>query len=253
MQSTNWTRSTQHTRIITLGSHSSVVLPHSLFRSSTLLILPLTVFGSVSTNSIYKYDSRNLNIRYTVHRPLKVLISLMLKIAAVTTERFLKRLQFRYNVNQRTTGPVSLNWVLRICWIRTNLGIHEHSMMYKLSPLQKHQETNIWPCHKNGQGQPRVIIWKKPQGMGIQPLGTNSGSILKLLLFLSFLYQFQKDPFCLIILYAYSPRARGDNPWGQCFWWKQKGLITLITGWLFQKIALPSDFMHIFSWFYTCI
>ena len=47
------------------------------------------------------------------------------------------------------------------------------------------------------------------------------------------LYQFQKDPFCLIILYDilfhfihYSPRARGDN----CFWWKQKGLITLITG-----------------------
>ena len=44
----------------------------------------------------------------------------------------------------------------------------------------------IYPCHKNGQGQPRVIIWTKPQGMGIQPLGTSSGSILKLLLFPSF-------------------------------------------------------------------
>ena len=34
----------------------------------------------------------------------------------------------------------------------------------------------IWPCHKHGQGQHRVIIWNKPQGMGIQPLGTSSGS-----------------------------------------------------------------------------
>ena len=50
----------------------------------------------------------------------------------------------------------------------------------------------IWPCHKNGQGQPRIIIWKKPQGMGIQPLGTRSGSILKLLLFPSFLTSSRK-------------------------------------------------------------
>ena len=84
----------------------------------------------------------------------------------------------------------------------------------------------IYLCHKNGQCQPRVIIWTKPQGMGIQPLGTSSGNILKLLLFPSSLYQFQKDPFCLIILYGilfyfihvysvFSPRARWDNPWGQ--------------------------------------
>ena len=44
----------------------------------------------------------------------------------------------------------------------------------------------IYPCHKNGQGQPRVIIWTKPQGMGIQPLGKSPGRILKLLLFPSF-------------------------------------------------------------------
>ena len=37
-------------------------------------------------------------------------------------------------------------------------------MLYKLLTLQKHQE-QTWPCHKNGQGQPSVIIWKKPQGM----------------------------------------------------------------------------------------
>ena len=99
------------------------------------------------------------------------------------------------NVNQRTIGPVSPTWVLRICWIRTNLEIQEHLMLYKLSPIQKQQE-QIWPCHKNGQGQPRVIIWKKPQGMGILPLGTfSSGSILKLLLFPSFCTSSRKIPF----------------------------------------------------------
>ena len=30
-------------------------------------------------------------------------------------------------------------------------------MLYKLSPTQKHSK-QIWPCHENGQGQPRVII-----------------------------------------------------------------------------------------------
>ena len=76
--------------------------------------------------------------------------------------------------------------------------MQEHSMLYKLSPIQKHQE-QIWPCNKNGQGQPRVIIWKKPQGMGIQPLGTSSGRLAFIIPII--LYQFQKDPFCLIILY----------------------------------------------------
>ena len=63
------------------------------------------------------------------------------------------------NQHLRTIAPVLLTWMLRICWIRTNLEIQEHSILYKLSPIQKHQE-QIWPCHKNGQGQPRVIIWK---------------------------------------------------------------------------------------------
>ena len=47
--------------------------------------------------------------------------------------------------NQRTIGPVSLTWMLRIYWIRTNLEIHvnEHTMLHKLSPIQKHQEANL--------------------------------------------------------------------------------------------------------------
>ena len=98
--------------------------------------------------------------------------------------------------------PVSLTWVLGICWIRTNLKIHEHSKLYKLSPIQKHQETN-YPCHKNGQCQLRVIIWTKPQGMGIQPLGVICPwQHFKAFVIPIILYQFQKDPFCLIILYG---------------------------------------------------
>ena len=108
--------------------------------------------------------------------------------------------------NQRTFGPVSLTCEMRICWIRTNLEIHEHSMLYKLYRRIKQQ---IWPCHTNGQGQPRVIIWKKPQGMGIQPLGTSS----------------DRDTFLM----------------------KAEKSFTLITGCMFQKKALPSDFMHIYS------
>ena len=79
-----------------------------------------------------------------------------------------------------------------------------------------------------------------------------------------FLYQFQKDPFCLIILWdfyyyyfmhVYSPRARGDHPWGHFFDGSRKILSTcnwsLAT--CLKKLSLPSDFMHIFSWFYSCI
>ena len=76
--------------------------------------------------------------------------------------------------NQRTIGPVSLTWVLRICWIRTNFEIQEHSMLYKLSPIQKCQE-QIWSRSTQGHH-----LKKKCQGMGIQLLGTSSGSILKL-------------------------------------------------------------------------
>ena len=61
--------------------------------------------------------------------------------------------------------------------------------------------------------------------MGIQPLGTSSGSM--------FLFH----AWCI-----YSPRERGTM-----FWWKKKGLIMHVL-----KKTLPSDFMHIFSWFCTC-
>ena len=70
------------------------------------------------------------------------------------------------------------------------------------------------------------------------------------------LYQFQKDPFCLTILYdilfyfvhVYKAPEQEETTLGDIFFsCKQKDLITLITGCMFQKIAMSSDFMHIFS------
>ena len=155
-------------------------------------------------------------------------------------------------------GPVSR--VLRICWIRTNFEIHEHSKLYKLSPIQKHQ---IYPCHKNGHGQPRVIIWTTPQGMGIQPLGTSSGSILRLLLFPSFCISSRKIlfaslfymVFCFIsyICTVYLALGQDETILGDNF---DDGSRKVLLRWsliaCFKKIAMPSDFMHTFSWFSTC-
>ena len=42
-------------------------------------------------------------------------------------------------------------------------------------------------------------------------------------------------------------QGKKRHPWGHFFFsYKQKDLITLITGCMFQKIAMPSDFMHVF-------
>ena len=58
------------------------------------------------------------------------------------------------------------------------------------------------------------------------------------------MYQFQKDPFCLIILYNIlfyflhiykEPNGQGETTIGDNFLWKQKGLIALITGCMLQK------------------
>ena len=59
--------------------------------------------------------------------------------------------------NQGTNGPVSISWVHKICRIRTRLEIHDYKL-YNLYPCRSIRK-QIWPCHKNGQGQPSVIIW----------------------------------------------------------------------------------------------
>ena len=68
------------------------------------------------------------------------------------------------------------------------------------------------------------------------------------------LYQFQKDPFCLIILYdilfyfidVYKAQRQDETTLGDNLFDASRKVITLITGCMLQKIALPSDFMHIF-------
>ena len=72
-----------------------------------------------------------------------------------------------------------------------------------------------------------------------------------------------RKPFCsstksplFSVTCIYSPRGRGDNPWGQLFWWKQKGLITLFSGCMFQKTSLPSylcTFFHDFIYIYMIL
>ena len=125
-----------------------------------------------------------------------------------------------------STVPVLFTWVLRICWIRTNLEIQEHSMLYKLSSIQKHQE-QFEPVIKLGKVNPGSSFEKKKkktQGMGIQPFGTSSGSILKLLLFLSFYTSSRKIPFASLFYMIF------------CFIWNSQNCsmfpVAFVAGWL---------------------
>ena len=158
-------------------------------------------------------------------------------------------------LNQRTIGPVSLTWVLRMCWIKTNLEIQEHSILYKLSPIQKHQE-QIWPCHKNGQGQSRVIIWRKPQRIGVQLLGKSSGSILKL-----YSHHFAPVPersllphyfiwYFFYFIHVYKALGQEETTRGDNFLMQAERSYHIDHLLHVSKLALPSDFMHIFSLFY---
>ena len=90
------------------------------------------------------------------------------------------------------------------------------------------------PVIKMVKVNPGSLFEKKPQGMGIQPLGTSSGSILKLLLFPLFCTSSRKIPFaslfyiifCFISYMYIKPQGKKS---------KRKGLIILITGCMFQK------------------
>ena len=53
-------------------------------------------------------------------------------------------------------------------------------------------------------------------------------------------------------IHAYSPRAGADTHWGQHFDVNRKALSFCPFNASFKKIPLQSDFIHIFSCFYTC-
>ena len=92
--------------------------------------------------------------------------------------------------------------------------------------------------------------FQKAPGHGHSPTWYNIWQHFKDFFIPIILYKFQKDPFCLvyyIIWYfiLFHTCIYSLNFLKQ----KQKGLITLITGCMFQTIALPSDLMHTFSRF----
>ena len=59
---------------------------------------------------------------------------------------------------KRTTGPVSLTWGTPEC-----IGYAELEQVWKYMTISFHPcrstGKQIWPCHKNGQGQPCDIVW----------------------------------------------------------------------------------------------
>ena len=88
-------------------------------------------------------------------------------------------------LNQRTNGPVSFTWALRICWIRISLEMHDY-MLYKLSPMQKHYE---YP-----------MLFTKFQGH--RPLGSEEGDFLK-------------------VFTTYGPGSNLGHVTRNDFWWRR--------------------------------
>ena len=110
------------------------------------------------------------------------------------------------------------------CWgYAGNLEIQEHSMLYKLPPIQKHQE-QIWPGHKNGQGNPGSSFEKRPRAWVYNHL------VQILAAFQSFYYSRHfvpapERPFCLIyyfiwyfviffVLFYIKPQGKKSQPLG---------------------------------------
>ena len=148
-------------------------------------------------------------------------------------------------------------------------------MLYNLSPIQKHQE-QIWSYHKIVTVNPGSSFGKSPRAWAYNHLV----QVLTAFIIPIILYQFQKDPFCHIILYAilfyfihvykapgqdettlgdnvlmqahffhdfihvHSPWAGADNPLGPNVWCQQEGLITMVIYCKFEKNTLN-------LWLYT--
>ena len=73
-------------------------------------------------------------------------------------------------------------------------------MLYKLSPIQEHQE-QIWTCHKKVKVNPGSSFEKQAPGHGHTTTWYKFREHFKAFIIPIILYQFQKDAFCLIILY----------------------------------------------------
>ena len=125
----------------------------------------------------------------------------------------------------------------------------------------EHQE-QIWPCHKNGQGQPRVIIWKyKAAGQGQTTRGDKILMSTETSCHFGHLLQVSKKSLWGLILYnffhdyihVYSPGAGAKIPLGMKFWCQHKHVVTSVSCCKFKKNLFEVWFLQFFSWFYTCI
>ena len=67
---------------------------------------------------------------------------------------------------------------------------------------------------------------------------------------------YEADIQCACIINVYIAPGQGETTLGDSFFFLMeagRSLVTLITGYMFQKIALPSDFMHFFMILYMYI
>ena len=126
-------------------------------------------------------------------------------------------------------------------------------MLYKLSLIQKHHETNLTLSQKWSRSTQRHHLKKAP-GHGHTTTWYKFWQCLKLLLFPSFCTSSRKSPFASLVYdilfyfihtHVYTAQEQEETTLADNFF-DEKGLITLLTGCMFQKIPLPSDFMHIF-------
>ena len=96
-----------------------------------------------------------------------------------------------------------------------------------------------------------------PRARAENPLGTNLWCQQKALITSTIWCKFQTNLFDFLMFFhmyiAPGQGAGADNPLWTKFWCQQKSLVILPICCKLQKISLKSDFIYIFSCFYTCI
>ena len=167
------------------------------------------------------------------------------------------------NKNQ-TRGPLVL-YRSPECWgdaeLKQNWKYMNTQCFISCHPYRSIRK-QIWPCHKNGQGQPRVVISKKAPVHGHTATWYKFWQHFKAFVIPIILYHFQRDPFCLIILYdilfyfkhVYIAPGQEETALGDNVFDRSRRILPLWSLVACFKIKhCPLIFMHTFSWFYICI
>ena len=148
------------------------------------------------------------------------------------------------------------HWMLRKCWIRTDWKYKSTQCSISCHPYRniRNKFDHVINMVKVNPGS---SFFKKPRGMDIQLPGTSFGSILKLLLFSSFCTSSRKIPFaslfymifCFISYMYITPQGKKRQTLGTIVLIQAERSYHFDHGCMFQKIALPSVFVHIFPEF----